>query len=433
MRNIDKKIFVLLVAAAVCSCGKEVMPGSISGRRIVPVVTGEAVTKAEDAAALGILKSNGFTMDIIADAAYDSGDAGLYGERRTVSWSGVSWSISGEPKWINDTQMSFWAYNTEALTKSEVAAPSAGAASVSFTYPKSGVTPDAQTDLMFAYTNKTHLSTNVHESGTSYDEVSLTFKHAMSKIDFDQNSISGMPSGYSIASITLSGLKTGGDASYGSSGYTWTNLDGSSSFSVTSTGGMFLVVPQNGKSATIDIRLTHPTESPTLLSSTLANHEMEAGKRYTYRISIDATRNLVLTMNVLPWDSEVKNLEIKEQAVSQQLVYDNVHSVVDNAAKTVTIKNGQPVRGSFQLSSPKGAKLLLALDGNLNAFEVSPKTTTIGNDPVNFTVTPLVSDPKVDYKTQLHIYLVHSDASVSELDEAVMGTDNNYTIILPKQ
>lgn len=424
------------------SCETEHIPvGSITNRPIIPIVSGNEMTKAGGVQFVADLENNGFKLDIMVDADYEGGTKGFYNSTRFFSVTGsnsAGWAIEGNPTWINETKTTFWAYNINSYEDCDIVDPVAAADEISFTYPKAGKNPDGQTDLLFAKATKTHNSTDDHVSGSSGDQISLRFYHALSKIAFDQNTIEGMPDGYSISSITLNGLRTGGVATFDGSNYTWTTLTGSSSYIATSISESFIVVPQNAVSATMDIKLTHESESPIMLSSTMSDYDMQAGMIYTYKIKIDASRDLDLTLlSVLPWDLESRALEIKEQAVSQELTYDEGTSIVNHTNKTVTIKNGQPVRGSFQLSSPKGAKVLLALDGNLNAFEVSPKTQIIDDNPVNFTITPLVGDPKIDYKTQLHLYLVHSDSTVSELDALVMGETagepNNYTIILPNQ
>lgn len=428
-----EKIILAVALSAIVSCERE--PISSNDRSIVLKVNEHSMTKAGGVKDLDYLKDNGFTMDIVAARAYEGGSAGRIGETRNVSWTGEAWALSPAAYWINDVQLDFWAYgNTSDCV---ITGPTAGATSISFTYPKPATVPDGQTDPLFAHAAKAHGASPAHDSGTESDQIELTFYHAMSKIVFDLSVIDGMPAGYSISSITVNGLKTGGVATFDGTNYTWGSLTGASSYNAAASES-FIVVPQNAASATLDIRLTHATESPIMLSSTMVDYLMKAGMIYTYKIKIDASRDLDLTLaSEMPWDLESRSLEIKEQAVSQALTYNEVTSFVNHTNKTVTIKNGQPVRGSFQLSSPRGAKVLLALDGNLNAFEVSPKTQIIDDNPVIFTITPLVNDPKIDYKTQLHLYLVHSDSTVSELDALVMGeTDgepNNYTIILPNQ
>lgn len=144
----------------------------------------------------------------------------------------------------------------------------------------------------------------------------------------------------------------------------------------------------------------------------------------------------MLSIDLLDWDLEERFLEIKDESVGKYLTYNSSTATIQSAMSRIYIKNNQPVTGSFKLTSPKGAKLLLALDGNLDAFKVEPKITYVDDNDVNFTITPLIQDPKIDYHTQLHIYLVHPDSSVSELDEDVMregGVYKHYTIILPQQ
>lgn len=429
-------IILALTALAAASCGKEALPkGTVTSKAIIPTVKEVTITKAEDTEALNALKLSGFKMEIIADEAYETGDAGKYGETRNVTWNASAWEMSPVAYWINDTDMSFWAYSNAVASSCDVTNPAAGASGMEAVYPKSGVLPDANTDLMFAYATKTHGSTDEHSKGDEKDKVSFTFRHAMSKLTFGPT-VEGLASldGYSLSRISLTGAKTGGKVTFNKTGYVWSELTGNSDFGVTDLSQVLLLVPQSGNSVSVQLEMTHATKPTILLSSSFAGHDLQAGTQYRCNLQISDGRELTVSLEVLPWDLELRNLEIKPAAVNSPLAYTS-GTIVPSESK-VFVKNGMPVTGTFRLVSPKGAKLLLALDGNLDAFEVSPKITFVGDAPVNFSIRPLVDDPKVDYMTNLHIYLINSDSSVTPLDELVMregGVFKPYTIILPRQ
>lgn len=444
-----KAALALTAVLSFCACEKEHSPsGSISSRTIIPMVEAGEMTKAGGVQFIDDLKS-GFRLDMVAASDYYDAegvlqDAGNYATR-TVKYNGSAWAMDAEAYWINDVQLDFWAYNPTAISTCDITAPGAGDALLGFSYPAAGHTPDAQTDLLFAHTSKTHESTHAHTSGDSYDQINLSFMHAMAKIDIEFN-LSGsiMPTDYQLESISLNGLKTSGRVVFNStySTFAWSDLSGSSSFTddYSDSKYSFIVVPQDAaaSNATMQLRLIHATKAPILLSAPLTC-DMNAGKYYKYKATVHDGKELSISFSVADWNHEKRNLDIKEQRVTGFLNKDSYgNGIIDSESNPprIYIDRGQAITGSFQLSSPKGAKLLLALDGNLDAFEVEPKITFIDDNPVNFTIKPLVHDPKIDYKTKLHIYLINPDASVTELDSEVMKENSvykHYEIVLAKQ
>lgn len=461
MKSIFKisRIFLLLAGAEILAgCGKDILPGTVLDRSIVPIVSGSEMTKAGEGeqTVANLQGPEGFKMDIIADQDYTGGSKGLFeGVRRTVTYSGGQWSISGNPKWINLIPMSFWAYNNDVVNFCDFSTPAAGATQVHFSYPKGSSTADGRTDLLFAFANRTHDGSNDHASGTvGEDNIELNFKHAMSKICFDTDPVAGLPDGYKITVISINGLKTSGEADFKNDGTftTWSNLSGSSNFSYSSPtdarGGDFIVIPQS-LTGDMEIKLEKDGEAPIFLSAGLGGYTMQSGKKYIYRIKVTEGRQLTLTMNVLDWGLDARDIQFKPQNVTKFLSYDGDHAYIqtpyfdseeNNWVGQIFVKNGQPVRGSFKVIEPKGAKIHLSLDGNLNEFKVEPKSVLIdGTSDVEFTITPLVDDPKIDYQTRLHIYLIKADGKVINIDKDVMKENHggdvytHYTIVLPRQ
>lgn len=450
----------VFAAMALTGCEKE--GSDISKRTVKPVVSGFSMTKAGGEQDLDYLKANGFLMDIfVTDSYEDMGvmkEPGQYGSRRSASWTGSAWALNEDAFWVNNTPMKFWAYNDAALSAANVTGPTYSASSISFSYPKGGHTPDGQTDLLFAYQEKTHSSAE-HTLGGANDQIDLTFKHALSKITFAPEIIN-MPAGYSLKQITITGLKTSGDCSFnGSEGtFTWTNQGTSQAFTATSLDSYFLVVPQNAQTATISFTLEKSgSEDKSYGPMNLADHVMEAGKQYGYRLNIGDYMDINLDLAVLDWDEDYRSIEILgENTIGQYLTYDRTNLLANDVTvdsqveHQLIIQNRGAVTGSFKLNHPVGAKLLLALDGNLDAFKLSingeDKNTVIneaGNDGngkvINFSITPKNDvNTNLFYSTQLHIYLVNADATVRCLDDDLMKEGSpaavkKYTIVLPKQ
>lgn len=434
---------VVMSALAFVACSKEAVPEErIKGSEIYLVVENAAITKAGGVQDINGLKASGFTMDIVADEAYNNGKtkAGKYGDTRTVKWENDAWVISSDAFWINDTQMSFWAYNNMASDECSFDTPSAAATELEFTYPKSGRKADGQTDLLFAKTSATHDGSDDHTSGTSGDQIALSFRHALSQISFIKGGTFELPSGYDIGRIEISGLKDSGSAAFDGTDFVWNSLTGSAHFETDGSTPSFLVIPQNAKAAFLQVTLSKDSSDDIVLTAPMKDYDMQAGKNYVYSISvINGGKELSLELSVSDWNYLYRGLELNDPSIGLLLNKDTYSGgVLESASSRIFIHNGMPVSGSFKLNSPKGAKLLLALDGNLDAFEVSPKICYIGNAPIDFTITPKVHDPKIDYQTRLHIYLVGPDGSVSELDKDVMKEGSpaqykHYTIILPAQ
>lgn len=442
MRNITL-ISTLITAGliALSGCSKEAQYGQISSKDIVPVVKDGSQTKS-GIEGVDQLKS-GFKMDIIVDEDYTGGKAGKYGETRTITnEDGKGWVFDTETKWVNDVNMRFWSYNNNVAEKCDITTPGAKENSIVFTYPAKGVKADGQSDLLLAYSSKKY-----NESAKD-TKLTIAFRHAISSISFKNELTSvdgGVPDGYTVKSISLSRFADSGKCTFdGEEGtITWSELSGASEFvvktdAVPATSKSFLVIPQDPSlyEASIQVVLTKDGEPDIILVKKMPSFSMEAGKNYGFKLNVTPGRELEMEISVSPWFSQERDLEIKEKNITMFLNKDTyAGGIINIAESTIFIDKGMPVTGQFQLSSPKGAKLLLSLDGNIDAFKVVPKITYITDEPVQFSIIPVVNDPKIDYHTQLHVYLVQPDASVSDLDQHIMienGAFKPYTIILPK-
>lgn len=154
-----------------------------------------------------------------------------------VTLSGSSWSISGDPKWVADVDTYFWAWHpVTAPGRSNITPVRATSAyptdpeaprhpytgELTFSY----VTPtpaagqgdaDAAVDLLFAYSMKKYVEKpNMTDSDKS---INITFHHALSQVRFCVSTDDGtFDKSLKIKSISISNLKTSGNATFSDSG-----------------------------------------------------------------------------------------------------------------------------------------------------------------------------------------------------------------------
>ncbi len=258
---------VLALAAGLmvsASCQKE--PHTRSGKKIKVHVTAEntkgTVTTTD------ILKSSGAfsmlaylsgdyyetdnTLVELPDGKYFSGDG-------NVTLSSGSWVIEGTPKWVAGVDSHFWAWHPVTVagrstpTAVKKASPEAGdpkypytgELTFSYTTPTPSASQgdaDCAIDLLFAYTRKNY---------SGGDVLNITFHHALSQVRFCVSTDDGtFDKSLKIKDISISGLKTSGNATFTDSGsaeadvdkygsengaeqFDWKNQSGSKDFSQT--------------------------------------------------------------------------------------------------------------------------------------------------------------------------------------------------------
>lgn len=163
----------------------------------------------------------------------------------------------------------------------------------------------------------------------------------------------------------------------------------------------------------------------------------EAGKKYHFDV-VFADKMVELTAKVNKWEHDVQQIDWTNSAVAlkdnHQLEWDETTAEVNHQAKQIFIVNGQPVRGSFTLDTPQGGTWLVSLEGDVDAFEVTPNNGGIDGSTATILIKPLVGDPKRDYKVTLSFAVRRSDGRVISANDPIQGIGENmikYTIILP--
>lgn len=169
----------------------------------------------------------------------------------------------------------------------------------------------------------------------------------------------------------------------------------------------------------------------------LPNMPWEAGKRCHVNV-VFADKMVDLIASVVPWEQETQTIDFKDSSVgiknNHYLDWDETTADVHTSTKQIFIKEGQPVKGSFTLDTPKGGTWLVSLEGDVEAFSISPDNGEIDGNTATITVKPLIAEPKRDYKVTLKFVVRKSDGRIIAADEVIQregGALTKYAIILP--
>ena len=145
-----------------------------------------------------------------------------------------------------------------------------------------------------------------------------------------------------------------------------------------------------------------------------------------------------LIASVVPWEQETQTIDFKDSSVgiknNHYLDWDETTADVHTSTKQIFIKEGQPVKGSFTLDTPKGGTWLVSLEGDVEAFSISPDNGEIDGNTATIIVKPLIAEPKRDYKVTLKFVVRKSDGRIIAADEVIQregGVLTKYAIILP--
>lgn len=396
------------------------------------------------------------------------------------------WSLATSQLWLNRVNMRFWCWapttaNATGLVINPDNDSMSGQDQIEFEYTSPAAIKD-QKDILFSYL---YSAADQHSENGSNNTLDLKFYHALAQIRFavspdDGTFKIGSTDGYEIVSIALSGVPShgkctfdGGDANASTAtvpyGFTWSSLSTPTSFTSScgnytttaewnegsytkdsntyklyTTKEVFFVIPNSAAGKTADITFKRKADGTFItkqvdLKDGANPQEWKAGMYYTYKIkATDIQSDLTLTLSTDPWDSveeDVRYHTIVAKSGGQLTFEDGKYiPAADPTTREVTIKNGQPVPASFTLESPIDGEIIITLSGYIGAFEVrnivndtieSPAKTT------TFEIAPLISDPKMDYKVQVHVYVKFKDGKVVNADDVVQEGGIPHTVILP--
>ena len=164
----------------------------------------------------------------------------------------------------------------------------------------------------------------------------------------------------------------------------------------------------------------------------------EAGKKYHFDIQF-ADKMVELKATVNPWNYTSADVDFKNEAVevNQTLAWNDTTSIVDDTKKTVTVKQGQPIVGSFQITAPQGGQWRVSLEGDVQAFTITDDVAPIEDamGPIDGTlhtirIVPKISNPDRDYVVRLKFVVLTADGRVLAADDVVQQ-DGIYQLILP--
>lgn len=349
-----------------------------------------------------------------------------------------------------------------------------------------------QKDIIVAYTG------NRKYGDSSDHRVPVTFNHAMSAIRFKVGNIASEYSGKNIAitSMSLEGFASNGtcivtktadieDSSTATgtikgsnTAISWTPgsekctyqqfflkenistgqyLDGGDKDSYGE--GMFMIVPQttNGASFTLNWGLYENPDGTTggepeflqrtSRSSALKNIKFEPGYIYTFTINIKSKTNpedpsdpekdiYVELTEEIRWDHIVETKEYDEiQTGYPKIEFHNVNSVDETNHNVYVYQYPQSMECWVKLSSPKGAKLLVTVEREFDAFEcefiTSDQIPEDSNQPIKFKLTPVYEEPEREYVASISLSLRLINGRVVNIDNQVQQ-GGKYNIILRK-
>ena len=163
----------------------------------------------------------------------------------------------------------------------------------------------------------------------------------------------------------------------------------------------------------------------------------EAGKKYHFDV-VFADKIVELIAKVNKWEHEPQQVDWTNSSVTLKdnhlLTWDENSAEVHHDTKQIFIVNGQPVKGSFTLDAPQGGTWIVSLEGDVDAFSVTPNNGEIDGSTATILIKPLVGEPKRDYKVTLSFAVRRTDGRVIAANDPIQKIGDNivkYTIILP--
>lgn len=177
----------------------------------------------------------------------------------------------------------------------------------------------------------------------------------------------------------------------------------------------------------------------------LPQMDWEPGKLNYFNILV-ADKLVEITATVKDWKYAHADVDFNESTVTvkedNHLIWDGNTCIVNDVAKKVYVKNGQPVEGTFTIDTPTGGKWRVSLEGDVTAFTIMDDAapTDDGFGPIDgkqhrIRVVPLITNPDRDYSVTLKFVAVTADSKTYPADDMVQdcnGDDkaDKYTIVL---
>ena len=166
----------------------------------------------------------------------------------------------------------------------------------------------------------------------------------------------------------------------------------------------------------------------------------EAGKKYHFDIQF-ADKIVELKATVNPWNYTSAEVDFSQGVqVTKKVVWNDTVSIVDHEKKTVTVKQGQPIKATFKFGAPQGGQWRVSLEGDVQAFvitdDVSPIEDAMGpidGEEHTIRIVPKISNPDRDYVVRLRFVVLTADGRVLAADDLVQDSkpENIYQLILP--
>lgn len=163
----------------------------------------------------------------------------------------------------------------------------------------------------------------------------------------------------------------------------------------------------------------------------------EAGKKYHFEVTF-ADKMVDLKVVVNPWEYEEQEIDYSDQVVTvtgnHTLLWDTgtYNPGSDPDLHYAYIKNGMPVKGTFQLATPVGGTWLATLTGDIDAFDIYPASGVIDDSVATIYVAPKPEALGLqrDFKVKVKFAVRRPDGRTISADSVLQPAGTEYTIIL---
>lgn len=237
-------------------------------------------------------------------------------------------------------------------------------------------------------------------------------------------------------------------------------------------GGIFMVIPQVLAGASLTLNwgcwedvTDDGVDNPEFIQRTARTTELktkngqsgiklEAGYIYEFTINIvhrhdgpedpdpddeEADIYVVLSEKI-PWDyvKETKDYSDIVTVPGSPMTFSNYSSMPEGTRQVIVYQYPQELVCNVRISSPKGAKLLVKIEQEFDAFtyefETSDQVPEEGDGPIVFRLKPKYQNPEREYVAGLSLSLRLVNGRIVNID-GVLGNDgdNKYKIILPEK
>ena len=177
----------------------------------------------------------------------------------------------------------------------------------------------------------------------------------------------------------------------------------------------------------------------------LPQMDWEPGKLNYFEILV-ADKLVEIKATVKDWKYSHADVDFSTSTVAvkdnNHLIWDENTCTVNHDTRTVYVKNGQPVEGTFTIDAPEGGQWHASLEGRVDKFTIMDDTTptTDGFGPIDgkqhrIRIVPLDNDPQESYSVKVKFVAITADSKTVSADNLLQDYTGDkhadrYTIVL---